>query len=481
MQPSKKKYIGFSPLQAAGWIVDARWYYMWLAFFLVLVARDENNFEGASTILVVMFLSVLLLNLFFYIFLRRADQEKLSAETINLFNVGQVALDLLMFFVVLLFTGGGVESIGHSFFFIPIIASMVLFGFRGAITIAVFSGFLVLLSVLVHSGVGNVLINSDVEKIYFSKELSLALSQAGIIFLIFLLTGFFCGYVSRLHKARDLLFFDQLKREEDHVKRLEFLTTEFDQSAKLLVRRDLELSKVNEKLTQLDRMKSEIISIVAHQLRTPLSAVKWTLNILLDEDIGPIVPAQRDLLVKGFESNERMITLINDMLEVDRLESGKLKYNFVPVQFEELIEDMIRSLLPLATEKNIRVEFKAPEQPLQRIKIDPDKMREVLQNLIDNAIKYTKEGSVVDVGVAMEGAELHFSVKDRGIGIPENEKDQIFSRFFRAANAVSTQTNGSGLGLFIAQSVVKRHGGKIWFESTLDEGTTFHMVLPYSI
>ena len=481
MEILKKKYTGFSPLQSAGWIVDARWYYMWLAFFLVLVARDENDFSGSSTILMSMFLIVLVSNFFFYIFLRRTDQDKLSAESVNLFNVGQVALDLVLFFVVLLFTGGGVASIGHSFFFIPIIASMVLFGFRGAITVAVFSGFLVLLSVLVHTGVGTILFTSGIDALHFTKELSIALSQAGIIFLIFLLTGFFCGYVSRLHKARDLLFFEQIKREEDHVARLELLTDEFDKSAKLLVRRDLELSKVNEKLTQLDRMKSEIISIVAHQLRTPLSAVKWTLKILLDEDMGKIVPAQKDLLTKGFESNERMITLINDMLEVDRLESGKLKYNFVPVQFEELVEDMIRSLLPLATEKNIRVEFHAPEQPLQKIKIDPDKMREVLQNLIDNAIKYTKEGSVVDVSVAMEGTDLHFSVKDSGIGIPDSEKNQIFSRFFRAANAVRTQTSGSGLGLFIAQSVVKRHGGKIWFESTVDVGTTFHMVLPYSI
>lgn len=481
MQLFTKKYTGFSHLQSAGWIVDARWYYMWLAFFLVLLARDENKFEGAPIIILAIFLFVFLSNLFFHIFLRRADQEKLSANAINLFNVSQVALDLTFFFTVLLFTGGGVESIGHSFFFIPIIASMVLFGFRGAITIAVISGFLVLLSVLLHAGVGTIAVTSGMETIRVTKELSLALTQSGIIFLIFLLTGFFCGYVSRLQKARDLLLFEQIKKEEDHVTRLEILTTEFDKSAKLLVRRDLELSKLNEKLTQLDRMKSEIISIVAHQLRTPLSAIKWTLKILLDEDMGKIVPAQKELLTKGFESNERMITLINDMLEVDRLESGKLKYNFVPVQFEELVASMISSLLPIATQKNIRIEFSTPPQALQKIKIDPDKMSEVLQNLIDNAIKYTKEGSVVTVGIVMEGAELHFFVKDSGIGIPDNEKDQIFSRFFRAANAIHTQTNGSGLGLFIAQSVVKRHGGKIWFESTQNVGTTFHMILPFSI
>lgn len=480
MQFFKKEHTGHSHLQSAGWIIDARWYYMWLAFFLVLIARDENEFVGAPMIIIALFLFVVLLNLFFHVFLRRVNQEKLSPGMIDLFNVAQIAFDLIFFFMVMLFTGGGVASIGHSFFFIPIIVSMILFGFRGAIAVAVASGFLVLLSVLVHAGIGTILITVGVEKIYFTKELSLALTQGGIIFLIYLLTGFFCGYVSRLLKARDLLLLEQIEKGEEHVKMLEVLTAEFDESAKLLVRRDLELSKVNEKLMQLDRMKSEIISIVAHQLRTPLSAVKWTLKILLDEDMGKIVPAQKELLEKGFESNEHMINLINDMLEVDRLESGKLKYTFVPVQFEELVAEMIRSLLPLASEKNIRIEFNPPTPMLQKIKIDPDKMRDVLQNLIDNAIKYTKEGSAVIVGVEMEGEELHFFVKDSGIGIPDDEKDQIFARFFRAANAVRTQTNGSGLGLFIAQSVVKRHGGKIWFESTLDVGTTFHMILPFS-
>jgi signal transduction histidine kinase len=231
---------------------------------------------------------------------------------------------------------------------------------------------------------------------------------------------------------------------------------------------------------QLDRMKSDIISIVAHQLRTPLSAIKWTLKILVDGDAGSITPEQRDLLLKGFESNERMITLINDMLEVDRLESGKLTYNFASIQFEELVQGMIGTLIPLATQRNIRIEFTAPGQLLPKIKIDPDKMREVLQNLIDNAIKYTKEGGFIAVGVGLEGEELHFWVKDNGIGIPDEGKGKVFSRFYRADNAIHTATDGSGLGLFIAQSVIKRHGGKIWFDSTLNVGTTFHVLLPFS-
>ncbi len=355
---------------------------------------------------------------------------------------------------------------------------MILFGFRGSIAVAVVSGCLIFLSAFIRAGVFTQLFQFGTATI--TRELSIELTKDGILFLVFLLMGFFGGYISRLLRARDILLIEQITKEEGHVKRLEELTVEFDKSAKLLVRRDLELSGANEKLTQLDKMKSEIISIVAHQLRTPLSAIKWTLKILLDQDAGPINPEQKDLITKGFDSNERMIGLINDMLAVDRLESGKIKYNFVPVQFEELVQNMIENLLPLATQKNIRVELSTPQEALQKIKIDPDKMRDVLQNLIDNAIKYTRMNGVVTVGVAMEKEELHFWVTDNGIGIPEAEKDKIFSRFFRANNAVHTETNGSGLGLFIAQSVVKRHGGKIWFDSIIDQGTTFHVLLPFS-
>ncbi len=463
-------------LQSTGWIIDARWYYSLLAFFLGLVLKDTS--PGTTFILASALVTVLCLNLIFYLYLRYASPSALTPERIDLFNMGQVGVDLLFLFIIILYTGGGVESVGHSFFFIPIIVSMILFSFRGAITVALISGTLVFLSVVVHSGIlASLLLGNP---ILLDKEVSLALTEGGIIFLTYLIAGFFGGYIARLMMARDVLLLEQIQKEENHVRRLEELSNEFDKSAKLLVRRDLELSGANEKLTQLDKMKSEIISVVAHQLRTPLSAIKWTLKLLLDEDVGKITPEQKDLLGKGFESNERMIMLINDMLAVDRLESGKLKYNFVPIQFEELVEDMIRSLLPIATQKKIRVEFTAPPKLAPKIKIDPDKMREVLQNLIDNAIKYTPANSVVSVGVIQEGQDIHFWVKDSGIGIPESEKDKIFSRFFRAQNAVRTQTDGSGLGLFIAQSVVKRHGGKIWFESVLNAGTTFHVLLPFS-
>ncbi len=465
-------------LQSTRWIIDARWYYALLAFLLAIITNGDDPLSlgmlaSASAVAV-----VIASNLFFFLYLRKT-QLTITDEQLDVLNISQISIDLCFFFVIMLFTGGGIESIAHSFFFVPIMVSMILFGFRGAISVAVVSGVLVFTTVLSHSGVIHMLITKGTD-FTLTRDATLELTKVGILFLVYLLSGFFGGYISRLLRARDILLLEQITKEEGHIKRLEELTHEFDKSAKLLVRRDLELSGANEKLTQLDKMKSEIISVVAHQLRTPLSAIKWTLKILLDGDAGAVTPEQKDLLSKGFESNERMIALINDMLEVDRLESGKIKYNFVPVQFEEIVQDMIRSLLPLATAKNIRVEFSSPVELTPKIKLDPDKMRDLLQNLIDNAIKYTKNDSTVGVAVFMDNNELHLTVKDTGIGIPEDEKDKIFSRFFRAQNAVHTETDGSGLGLFIAQSVVKRHGGKIWFDSVLNQGTTFHVLLPFT-
>lgn len=459
------------------WIVDARWYYALLAFFLGLIAEDGIGGPNVLAILIASLTIVLLCNWIFVLAIKRIDAEHVAEERVNALNMAQVGVDMVFFFIIMTFTGGGVESIGHSFFFIPIVVSMIIFGFRGAISVAIGASFLVFLSVLLHSGIITDLLTGNTS-LLFSHDLVNVLLKSGVISLLYVLTGFFGGYISRLIGARDELFQEQISREESQIDRLEKLTKGFDQSAKLLVRRDLELTSANEKLIQLDKMKSEIISVVAHQLRTPLSAIKWTLKILLDKDAGALTDQQQELLQKGFDSNERMIKLVNDMLSVDRLESGKIKYAFVPVQFEDIVQEMIRNLLTLATRKNIRIEFSSPKDLLPKIRVDVDKMRDVLQNLIDNAIKYTKKDGVILVGVAKEDDELHFWVKDNGIGIPPEESDKIFARFFRATNATHTETDGSGLGLFIAQSIVKRHSGRMWFESVLGEGSTFHVVLP---
>lgn len=464
------------------WLIAARWYYVPLAFVLSMIARDADAGASAVPTMIAAFGFVLFCNILFSFYVRTAVSRDVFAKHQDLFNGCQIGLDLTFFFLVL-FYSGGMGGIGHAFLFVPIVASAVFFGLRGGFVTALLSGMSVIFFILVDTGSFRGVISGDARLLGDARALLepqhlFELGEGLILFTLYLVAGFFGGFVSRLFVRRNLLLSGEIAKGQEQVKRLEKLTQEFDQSAKLLVRRDIELSSANEKLTELDRMKSEIISVVAHQLRTPLSAIKWSLKMLLDEDAGKLTEEQHGLLAKGFESNERMTILINDMLAVDHLESGKLKYNFIPVQFESLVTEMISNLLPIATHKKIRVEFAVPPALLPKIKLDPDKMRDVLQNVIDNAIKYTKEGGLVTAGVAMEAEGLHFWVKDNGIGIPEEAKGKIFSRFFRARNAISTETDGSGLGLFIAQSVVKRHGGKIWFESGENEGTTFHVTLP---
>jgi signal transduction histidine kinase len=257
------------------------------------------------------------------------------------------------------------------------------------------------------------------------------------------------------------------------------IVAEQEKGAQLLVRRDLELTRANERLRRLDEMKSNFISVVAHQLRTPLSGVKWTLNLLLSGDIGGELPTeQRTYLFKAYESNERMIALVNDMLRADRIESAKIHYSFQPLQLLDLFDNILFELLPQAEKKGIRIRFERRPPELRKVSADPERIRAVLQNLIENSVRYSRTGGVVELGVKDEGDEVLVFVKDEGIGIPKDQQQHIFERFFRARNAIKTETEGSGLGLFIVKSIIERHGGKIWFEGEEGKGVTFYFTLP---
>jgi len=245
-----------------------------------------------------------------------------------------------------------------------------------------------------------------------------------------------------------------------------------------IIERTQELTIANQRLTELDKVKTEFISVAAHQLRTPLSAVKWILSLLLDENSTNLTPEQRSLLMKGFESNERIIRLINEMLVVTRIESGKMAYNFSFIHIEDLIDNCLDEFIGQAKTRNISLTFKEPKEKLPYINIDPDKIRTVLQNLIENALFYTKDGGSVTVSAESDGKYIKVIVKDSGIGIPEKQKIGIFNKFFRAENALKARTDGSGLGLFVAKSIVEKHDGQIGFESTEGKGTTFYFTVP---
>lgn len=260
--------------------------------------------------------------------------------------------------------------------------------------------------------------------------------------------------------------------------RLKGLNLDLQRAAQLLVRRDLELSSANERLRELDRTKSEFVSIVAHQLRTPLSAVKWVLKMLLDGDAGALAAEQQSLLGKGYESNERMIRLVNDMLDVVRIESGKVTYHFAPVQLADLAQDLLLDFIGPIKKKNLTLAFDTPTTKLPQVLADAEKIRTALQNLIDNAIRYTPAKGAITLRLQPVGRQVWVTVSDTGIGVPQHQHHQLFSRFFRGDNAIKMATDGSGLGLFIARSIIEKHHGRIWFESRENDGSSFHFTLP---
>jgi len=229
----------------------------------------------------------------------------------------------------------------------------------------------------------------------------------------------------------------------------------------------------------IEKMKTEFVSIAAHQLRTPLSAIKWILNMMLDGDLGALTETQKEFLKKTYQSNERMVRLVNDLLNVTRIEEGRFLQTLKKVDIIEVVKKRSRAVKEIAERKGLAFSLDLPATRVPKVSIDPEKISLVIQNLIDNALNYTREGEVrVSVKVLKEKNRLLFSVSDTGIGISQEDQKRVFTKFFRSTNAVRTETEGTGLGLFIAKNIIEAHGGKIWFKSELGKGSSFYFTLP---
>lgn len=228
----------------------------------------------------------------------------------------------------------------------------------------------------------------------------------------------------------------------------------------------------------IERMKTEFVSLAAHQLRTPLSAIKWTLRILLDGDLGRITPEQRDFVEKTYKSNERMIDLINDLLNVTRIEEGRYLFRSTMADIETIVQFVVDSYKEEIDKRQITFEFRKPEEKLPAVFVDIEKIRLAVQNLFDNAVRYSRPGGRVTISLKSGKKEIEVSIQDTGVGIPPDQKDRVFTKFFRAANVIKMDTEGTGLGLFIAKNIIEAHKGRIWFESEEGQGSTFHFALP---
>lgn len=238
-----------------------------------------------------------------------------------------------------------------------------------------------------------------------------------------------------------------------------------------------ELRSKNAILLQLDKIKDEFISMASHQLRTPLTSVKGYLSMVIEGDAGKVSPSQKQLLNQAYISSENMVHLINDFLNVSRIQAGKFIIDRAPVDLSELVEQEISSLRPNAEARGMKFEYKKPKKfPI--IDLDEGKIRQVIMNFADNAIYYSHDKSTITISLSVEGRNAVFTVKDSGIGVPAKEKEHLFSKFYRASNAKIQRPDGTGVGIFLSKRVVNEHGGEIIFESTEGKGSTFGFRLP---
>lgn len=231
-------------------------------------------------------------------------------------------------------------------------------------------------------------------------------------------------------------------------------------------------------IKEIDRVKTEFLSIAAHQLRTPLGSMRWNIELLLAGEMGEVAPQVKEILMQVYQGTQRMITLVADLLSVSRIDQNRVPDQPSQVDVVRVIRDVMKEIEFTTKKKSVSVILEIGSAQIPPIMVDSQHMRDVIQNLLSNAAKYSREGSTVSVKVKDENGNIQISVQDQGIGIPKKDQSKIFSKFFRADNATLSQTEGNGLGLYVVKSYVEAWGGRVWFESTEGVGTTFYLLLP---
>lgn len=229
---------------------------------------------------------------------------------------------------------------------------------------------------------------------------------------------------------------------------------------------------------EVDRMKSEFISLASHQLRTPLSAIKTYTHMLFDGYMGELNAAQKNSLNTIISASNRMNELISTLLNITRMESGTIAVTMKAVRVDVLAEEVIKELALMAGSKSITLTSRVSPKSGITLTTDSLILKEILTNLVSNAIKYTPETGKVSIKLRTRRNDVIVEVKDSGWGIPKFSQDQIFSKFFRAQNIVKRETTGTGLGLYLVKGLLDALGGTIWFTSEEGTGTVFFFSLP---
>lgn len=235
-------------------------------------------------------------------------------------------------------------------------------------------------------------------------------------------------------------------------------------------------SEVHKHDVEISRVKSDFISTAAHQLRTPLTGIRWALEAL---ELEPLTESQKSLVASATEKSRQLVSVVGTLLDISSIESGKYAYDMKETALDSIVEEVTKDFRTLAAQSNVSLLFEKTGTQSARVSVDRERIRWVLNNLIENAIRYTPISGSVRITTELAPGRAYVKVRDTGIGIAPGDKGNIFERFYRAPNAITKQNGGNGLGLYIARTIANDHGGDLNFSSNeAGPGTTFTLSLP---
>ncbi|MBU4350968.1 ATP-binding protein [Candidatus Parcubacteria bacterium] len=378
----------------------------------------------------------------------------------------------------IVFAGGGIYLISKKLKAIKDkLEKYQLIYFVGGVSSALFLGFLsnILLPLL---GIQQTAYFGPLATILFSGVTAYAISKYYLFDIKVLATEFFVGIMGIILLAEVVLSSSYLKVISLFAFLLFLLFGYFlIKSVINEIGYRKKLESAYEELKRLDESKSEFISIASHQLRTPLSAIKGYISLLLENTYGPIEEKTKAPLKNVYQANERLIAMVNHLLNISRIEGNRIKLDFKKTSVEKIIVSVVGTMKIKAKEKNLYLRFEKPKETIPEITIDEEKISQAILNLVDNAIHYTKNGGVV-IGLEKGSNSIIIKVKDTGVGLEEEDLNQIKS-FSRGKQGSLLWTEGIGLGLYVTKKFVEIHQGKIWFESGgPNKGSTFFIKLP---
>jgi signal transduction histidine kinase len=243
--------------------------------------------------------------------------------------------------------------------------------------------------------------------------------------------------------------------------------------------RTLELDRLNEELKRLNKVKSDFVSAVSHELRTPLTSIKGYASILMTGKLGDVPPAQKERLEKIDKHSNSLTHLVNNLLDIARIESGRVQMDIREVSIKEMLDSVVDIITPQIKEKDITLKTNL-KTASNNIKADPSQLERVFVNLLGNAVKFTPQKGKITISCEDKKDCVEFGVEDTGIGIPKDDLEKIFEEFYRADNALDQKVKGSGLGLSLVKKIIEAHKGRIWAESELGKGTKFSFIIPKS-